>query len=309
MHRGRARVDIVPTRPADIAWVASGVVAKRCSVSAIGSARSSPSVLACHSSVIGVPRTSRADERAPAHLGEDRVAQGRAPRRRRPRPPRSRPRGSRTCRCRAVPDRCAPSSGPRRATGRRRAARRASAARRAPTARCRGGRRADASAPPRRPGDSAGTARWRSSPRGRGPGAGRARCRPGGAPAGREARSAARPRATTSSVRRRARVNARAAGRRRTRRPSVVATPQRGASPRLGHRAPRLVGEPEDLGRERRPAAAAGRQRDARRPARTKSSSPSSRRSAATAAGDGRLADPELAAAAFTDPSRATVDE
>ena len=56
---GRARAETAPARPVEIAWVASGVVAKRWSASAAGSARPRPSVLACHSSTIGVPRTSR----------------------------------------------------------------------------------------------------------------------------------------------------------------------------------------------------------------------------------------------------------
>ena len=44
--------------PVEIACVASEVVANRCSASAAGTARSRPSVLACHISSIGVPRTS-----------------------------------------------------------------------------------------------------------------------------------------------------------------------------------------------------------------------------------------------------------
>ena len=64
MHRRAARVEAVPARPLDIAWVASDVVANRWSASAAGSARPRPSVLACHSSTIGVPRTSiRTSER------------------------------------------------------------------------------------------------------------------------------------------------------------------------------------------------------------------------------------------------------
>ena len=55
---GRTRAETVPARPVEIAWVASEVVAKRCSASAAGTARSRPSVLACHISTIGVPRTS-----------------------------------------------------------------------------------------------------------------------------------------------------------------------------------------------------------------------------------------------------------
>ena len=39
---GRAWVETAPARPVEIAWVASGVVAKRCSANAAGSARPSP---------------------------------------------------------------------------------------------------------------------------------------------------------------------------------------------------------------------------------------------------------------------------
>ena len=55
---GRARSDTAPARPDEIAWVASGVVAKRWNAKAAGNARPSPSVLACHISITGVPRTS-----------------------------------------------------------------------------------------------------------------------------------------------------------------------------------------------------------------------------------------------------------
>ena len=41
---GRAWEETAPARPVEIAWVASGVVAKRCSASAAGSARPRPSV-------------------------------------------------------------------------------------------------------------------------------------------------------------------------------------------------------------------------------------------------------------------------
>ena len=55
---GRTRVETVPARPVEIAWVASEVVANRCSASAAGTARSRPRVLAYHISTIGVPLTS-----------------------------------------------------------------------------------------------------------------------------------------------------------------------------------------------------------------------------------------------------------
>ena len=56
--RGRARDDAAPARPVEITWVASGLVAKRCSANAAGSARPKPSVPACHISTDGVPRMS-----------------------------------------------------------------------------------------------------------------------------------------------------------------------------------------------------------------------------------------------------------
>ena len=56
--RGRARDELAPVRPVEISCVASGLVANRCIASAAGSARPKPSVDACHSSRIGVPRTS-----------------------------------------------------------------------------------------------------------------------------------------------------------------------------------------------------------------------------------------------------------
>ena len=124
---GRTRVETVPARPVEIAWVASERRGEPLQRQRGGQARPRPSVLACHS----------LDDRSPAHVesaparagGPPRApsapASARCPRRRRPR--RSPRRGSRMRRCPAGSARCGRRTGRWPSSGRGPAGRRASA--------------------------------------------------------------------------------------------------------------------------------------------------------------------------------------
>ena len=70
---GRARVETAPARPLEIAWVASEVVAKRCSASAAGSARPEAERARVPQLDDRRPADVEAHERAAADLVDDRV--------------------------------------------------------------------------------------------------------------------------------------------------------------------------------------------------------------------------------------------
>ena len=298
---GRARDETAPARPAEIACVASGVVAKRCSASAAGSARPEAQR----------PRVPQLDDRRPAdvepherraaHLVDDRVRQ---------RQPTPSPAAAAAiaaawllrCATRAGRSRCARYE-PGAVEGRAPAGRRASARPRSAPARHRAARQRCPGAATTIAG-SAGTAPTRR--------------RRAGSRVGPSATSARRCSSISANDAPGTRLDRDlqplVAGRERVdQRPDVLGHQARWRPPAAGaagrgfvHRAPRLLGQPEDLGRQRGQPPPARRQRDAAALARRTARRRAPCAARATATDTAGSVTSSSAAAALTDPRRAT---
>ena len=296
---GRTVVETAPARPDEIACVASGVVAKRCSASAAGQR-------APETERRGVPHLDdrrspdvEPHERAPADLVDDGVREhqhdalaggGRGDRRG------AAAVGRDVARATAMAGEEAPVASPGSSSG---GADEPALARQRARARSRAA--PPAGAPARRRGSSGSAGTGRRRRRRRRPAPGRARCRRGGAPA--PPRTIRRRRGLDGDLERLV-----AGGEELDQRADVLGDERRRQhrqparlAARLGHRAARLLGQPEDLASPA-PRAAGRRGVSAMpRPLRTNSSSPSSFFSADTATETAGSVTSSSAAAALTD--------